>query len=94
MPLKTLEEFKGDRRFDGCDELHQDAVLLGQIVAEGRRVHEIVKAERELYPVIRRGQRHFDLGDDAVGAIGVGNTRQVFSGEFQNAWLSLHGDNA
>jgi hypothetical protein len=34
MALETLEELEGDRRLDGCAQLDEDAVLLGQFMAK------------------------------------------------------------
>ena len=44
---------------------------MAELIAEARRVHEVVEADDHVDPVIGGRQRHLDLGDDAVGAIGV-----------------------
>ena len=90
--LVPLEIVVGDGRGDRRDQLGQDAVLDAEIVAEARRVHEIVEADDDVDPVVGGRQRHLDLGDDAVGAVGVHHLEHVLAGQFHHLRLGLHGD--
>lgn len=94
MPLQPLEIVEGRGGFVNAGELDQDAVLIGQFLGKPRGVHEILAGHEHLDPVIGRGQRHLDLGDDPVGAVGVGHARQFFAAEFQHPRLFLHGHDA
>ena len=69
-----------------------DALMLA--VGEADGVHVVVIADDDIDPVIGGRQRHLDFGDDAVGAIGVGDLVQVLAGQFQHARRGFHGDDA
>ena len=55
-------------------------------------VHEVVKADHHVDPVVGRRQRHLGLDDDAVGAVGVADLEDVRAGEVEHARLGLAGD--
>ncbi len=77
---------------DHRDVLLGDAVRLADQVGEGRRALEGVEAEEEVDPRIGGAERHLHLGDDAVGAIGMGDLGEVVAGQLQHARARLHGD--
>ncbi|MPL60721.1 hypothetical protein SDC9_06282 [bioreactor metagenome] len=94
MALEALEVLGRDRRLADGDELDQDPVLGRKLGAETRRLGETGEGQHGRDPVIGRGERHLDLGDDAVRAIGVADPVQLLAGEFVDLRLGLHRDHA
>ncbi len=86
----ALEMIMRDRRGDEAEFLDQEPVLLAEIIGELRGRAQILEAHDHVHPVIGRGERHLDLGDDAVGAIGVRDLVDVVAGELENARACLH----
>jgi hypothetical protein len=76
------------------DQLLGDAVGLAQRVAEGSGATDIVERHDRLVPRPGARQRDFQLGDDAVGAIGVDGLHDFLTAQFQDPRLFLHGDHA
>ena len=93
MGQQRLEILRGTPVEDG-DQLLGDAVGLAQRVAEGSGAADIVEGHDRLVPRPGARQREFQLGDDAVGAIGVDGLHDLLAAQLQYARLFLHGDHA
>ena len=80
------------RRRPGDDrhQLLQDPVLLAERERISRRGVETVEADNDVGPVVMRRQRHLDLGDDSVGAIGVHRLVQILPGKLERSRRCLH----
>ena len=74
---------------DDRDQLLQDSVLLGERERVSRRGVETVEADDDVGPVVARGERRLDFGDDSVRPIGVHRLVQILAGEFEQARLGL-----
>jgi hypothetical protein len=92
--LVALEIVKRAGGGDNRNQLGENAVLARQRIGVACCRIETVEADNGVDPVIGRCQRHLDLGDDAVGAIGMGDLVQVLAGQFEHLRLFLHGDDA
>ena len=73
-------------------ELLGDAVALGEGVRETRRGRERRERRDPLAPGMARGQRHLDLGDDAVHAIGMHHLEHVAATQLDHARMLFDGD--
>mmetsp|Transcript_24439 Transcript_24439/g.45502 ORF Transcript_24439/g.45502 Transcript_24439/m.45502 type:complete len:372 (+) Transcript_24439:1166-2281(+) len=90
----ALEIGLGDPRLEHGGQLAEDPVAACQIRGVGQGGREILECHKEVDPIVSGGQRHLDLGDDPVGAIGVADPVQVLAGDLDDARLRLHRDHA
>ena len=74
---------------DDCHELLQDSILLAERQRISCRGVETVEPDNDVDPIVLRRERHLDLGDDAVGPIGVHRLVQILSRQFERARLRL-----
>ena len=74
-------------------ELLGDAVALGEGVCETRRCRERRERRDPFAPGMARGQRYFDLGDDAVHAISMHHLEHVAPTQLDHARMLFDGDN-
>ncbi len=79
---------------DHGDVLEQQPVLLGQMIGVLDRLAQRVETDNDIVPVVGGRQRHLDLGDDAVGAVGVADFLQIRAGEIEEARRFFHGGDA
>ena len=93
MRQQRLEILRRAPVEDG-DQLLGDAVGLAQRIAEGSGAADIVEGHDHLVPRPGARQRDFQLGDDAVGAVGVDRLHDLLAAQFQHTRLFLHGDHA
>ena len=69
-----------------------DAGRMGQHVAKAQRRVEVAEHDDALQPVVRRGQRQFDLQHEAVGAPHVVHQQRVRAAQFHELGFWLDGD--
>jgi hypothetical protein len=74
-----------------ADQLLGDAVAFGEGLAEGGGFSQRVEGRDPLSPGMGRRQRHLDLGDDAVDAIGVHHLEDFATAQFDQARLRFDG---
>ena len=75
------------RARDDRDKLLQDSVLLAERQRISCRRVETVEPDDDVDPIVMRGERHLDFGDDPVGPIGVHRFVQILARQFERARL-------
>ncbi len=92
--LVAKEIVVGHRCGDRGDLLEEQAVAIGEMVGELDRAHVVFGRDNDVDPVIGGVERDLDLGDDAVGAVGMHHLVELPAGQLEDPRTLLHGDDA
>ena len=79
------------RRGDDGDQLLEDRVLMRDGVGAAGGSPEIRQPHQQLDPAVGRRQRQLELGDHAIGAVGMVHLLDIGATQLEDAWLGLHG---
>ena len=78
------------RRGDHAGQLLRHAIHAAETVGEARSAHQGGEGDDHIHPVPGGRERHLQLRDDAVGAVGVVDLLQLRPAQFQHARLGFH----
>ena len=79
-----------NRSRDHGHQLLQDRILACECIGAAGGSPQIRQRDQDLRPAIRRRQRHLELGDHAVRAVGVVDLLDVGAAQLEDPRLGLH----